>query len=90
MEVPAKGGNGSLPLADLITKSLEAVAGHTLGQINDLHEKMGIDAVNNNQLFWVLCVPAIWDEMSKEMMKSCAHRARMTNMELSACTLHTL
>jgi len=82
--IEAEGGNGSLPLAVLITKSLEAVAEHTLTQINDMHKLSGLDDVDYDQIFWILCVPAIWDEMSKNLMKSCAHKAKMTNMELGS------
>ena len=73
-----------MPLAELITKSLEAVANHTLSQINGVRKLAGLGAVDCSHIFWVLCVPAIWDEMSKEMMKKCAKNAKMTNMELGS------
>ena len=90
-EVEAAGGNGSLSLAELITLSFSAVMQHSLGCINDMMAKLkGMRQVTPGNAFWVLSVPAIWDEMSKEMMKSCARRAGMRHFALGSepiCTV---
>merc|ERR1712115_131392 len=64
IEVKAADGSSTLPLADLITKSLEAVMQHSLSYINGLNKLAGIKEINKKQVFWVISVPAIWDEMS--------------------------
>ena len=75
--VPAADGESTLPLADLITKALEMVMMHALGYINGFNKLAGINQTDKDKVFWTLAVPALWDEMSKEMMKSCARRAGM-------------
>ena len=82
--IPAADGESTLPLADLITKSLEAVMQHSLGYINGFNKLAGISQIDKNKVFWVISVPAIWDEMSKEMMKSCARKAGMARFELGS------
>eukprot|EP00484_Ammonia_sp_Unknown_P025435 CAMPEP_0197023852 /NCGR_PEP_ID=MMETSP1384-20130603/4488_1 /TAXON_ID=29189 /ORGANISM="Ammonia sp." /LENGTH=655 /DNA_ID=CAMNT_0042452133 /DNA_START=127 /DNA_END=2097 /DNA_ORIENTATION=- len=82
--VPAADGVSTLPLSELITKSLHAVMQHTLAYINGLNKLAGIAEISVKQIFWVLCVPAIWDEMSKEMMKFCARKAGMEHFELGS------
>eukprot|EP01084_Bolivina_argentea_P255730 430259_1 len=92
--IPSAGGKSTLPLSDLITKSLESVMSHALNYINGLNTMAGIDLVSKDKIFWVMSVPAIWDEMSKEMMKYCARKAGMTHFELGsepiASTFHVL
>eukprot|EP01084_Bolivina_argentea_P100045 179718_1 len=39
---------------------------------------------NKENTFWVISVPAIWDEMSKEMMKICAIQSGMKYFELGS------
>eukprot|EP01083_Nonionella_stella_P274819 933089_1 len=92
--IPSADGKSTLPLSDLITKSLSAVMRHSLNYINGLNKLAGIDLINNKQVFWVISVPAIWDEMSKEMMKYCASSAGMVHFELGSepivSTFHVL
>ena len=68
--------------------------GHTLHFINQIHKLGGMNEVSTKDTFWVLSVPAIWDEMSKEMMKPCARDAGMAHMELGSepimSTFHVL
>ena len=84
MPIPAANGKGTLPLADLITKSLEAVMQHSLDFINGFNSIAGINHIDKDKIYWCLSVPAIWDEMSKEMMKSCARKAGMRKFELAS------
>eukprot|EP01083_Nonionella_stella_P311725 1112457_1 len=92
--VPSADGQSTLPLADLITKSLNGVMEHSLDYINGLNTMAGIDNVDKTNVFWVISVPAIWDEMSKEMMKHCAKQAGMKHFELGSepivSTFHVL
>eukprot|EP01083_Nonionella_stella_P172601 592889_1 len=92
--IPSADGTSTLPLADLITKSLFAVMQHSLSFINGLNTLAGIHEITEKQVFWVISVPAIWDEMSKEMMKFCAREAGMKHFELGSepivSTFHVL
>ena len=42
--------------------------------IKRMREKLAVTA---NDVFWVLTVPAIWSDASKQLMRDAAHRARM-------------
>ena len=94
IDVPSVDGESTLPLAVLIQKSLEAVMAHTLNSINQRHTLTDKDPVFSDDIFWVLCVPAVWDGLSCEMMRSCAKNAGMTHLELGlepiASTFHVL
>ena len=67
---------------------------HTLKVINGYNKLAGIPQLSLAKIFWVISVPAIWDEMSKEMMKSCARKAGMKHFELGSepivSTFHVL
>ncbi len=83
-------GESSLPLSDLITKSFEAIMNHSLKVINAFNKLAGWNSINATQVYWVISVPAIWDEMSKEMMKDCACKAGMKYFSLGSeptCTV---
>ena len=42
---------------------------HTMEVINQYNKLAGIPQIEETKIYWVISVPAIWDEMSKEMMK---------------------
>eukprot|EP01084_Bolivina_argentea_P057305 104706_1 len=91
IEVVSADNKSSLPLSDLITKSFEAVMEHSLSAINDKHTLANIPIIESTKsIYWVMSVPAIWDEMSKEMMKHCARAAGMKYFSLGSepiCTV---
>lgn len=66
-----------MPLADLITMTFESVIKHTLVFINGLRTMAQLEILTAERIFWVITVPAIWDEMSKEIMKYCAKQSGM-------------
>ena len=71
-----------MSLVKLITLSLQSLMEQTMKEINNartLAKQEKIDIIN---VFWVITVPAIWDEMSMEIMKLCARKAGMIELEL--------
>eukprot|EP01083_Nonionella_stella_P274820 933090_1 len=82
--IPSADGKSKLPLADLITRTLSAIMEHSLKVINGFNKLAAVDEITINKIFWIISVPAIWDEMSKEMMKYCANKAGMEHFELGS------
>eukprot|EP01084_Bolivina_argentea_P068512 124718_1 len=76
-------GKSTLNLPNLITKSLVAIMKHSLQQINNLALLGGFDNVIHDQIFWVLCIPAVWDESSRELMENCMKQSGMKHYELA-------
>eukprot|EP01084_Bolivina_argentea_P226538 382653_1 len=48
---------------------------HSLNYINGLNKLAGFDETSMNRIYWVVPVPGIWDEMSKELMKDAIKKA---------------
>lgn len=81
-KVNAGGGAGTdggyRPTADLLTlvqRVLEYVKGDAYGMLG---ERFTTRDVATLKIFWVLTVPAIWDDEGKAFMRAAAHRAGMT------------
>ena len=56
----------------------------TISYINAWQQLWSIwPPITKNTIFWVISVPVICDEMSKEMIKYCAQKAGMKHFELA-------
>ena len=51
---------------------------------NQMSKSRGARKRTKSNVWWVIAVPAIWDEMSKEMMKYCAKEAGMVYFSLGS------
>jgi hypothetical protein len=64
-------GNSMLAL-EVFAHSIRFMKGRLLGEL----EKAGID-VEDNEIQWVLTIPAIWDPKSKEFMRASAEEVNV-------------
>eukprot|EP01083_Nonionella_stella_P067552 178741_1 len=80
--ITAVDGTSTMLLSDLIIKSLICIVEHSLGFINELNTLAGLPICSEVDNYWIVSVPAVWDSMSKELMKTCIERSGVTHFEL--------
>eukprot|EP01084_Bolivina_argentea_P251527 421873_1 len=85
--VTASDGKSTLPLFELITKSLIYIMSHTRNYINDFNKLAGFELITNEQILWLVSVPSMYDENSTEAMNYCAQKAGMKYFELISETV---
>ncbi len=73
-------GGLELPAVTVIARCLEVLKERTLAQTK---EQQGIE-LQVAKVLWVLTVPAIWPESSKQLMRRAAHMAGLIESEVSA------
>ena len=59
----------------IITKILEKVSEHALEKIRDSHDK----SIEKEDIKWVVSIPAIWEEKSKQIMINASDKAGLIN-----------
>eukprot|EP01084_Bolivina_argentea_P251818 422497_1 len=76
-----------LSILDLVTYSLIEIKNQSLKEAGTLRQESGIDFKDNEELkedevFWVLGTPAVWDDMSRGAFKNCVINAGMKYHEI--------
>lgn len=83
----------SLPAKSIFTSSIKALVDH----FKKSFEKQNVSNVTDNDIKWVLTVPAIWSDAAKKFMRLCAtdvsiffsQSNRKTN-KMTHFTIHTI
>eukprot|EP01084_Bolivina_argentea_P068184 124095_1 len=79
--------HSTLPLLDLMTLSFNSVVSDVIHHINDFRSIVGTTLIDKNKIFWILSIPGIYDEMSKEMIKYCANKIEIIHYELCLASI---
>ncbi|KAM9971669.1 hypothetical protein ACTFIW_011652 [Dictyostelium discoideum] len=70
-------GNDSATIQELITESLRFLKSAAMDKVNSISSKK----VFETEVQWVLTIPAIWDDSSKQVMRSCADTAGLCSKD---------
>ena len=82
-EIYSADENGSRTLSYLITKMLYQLKSMSIQEVNDIRQVGGQSQLTVNDIYFVITIPAIWDEMCKEFMSLCAKNAGIKHFELA-------
>lgn len=70
-------GNHSATIQELITESLRYLKSVAMDKVNSISSKK----VYESEVQWVLTIPAIWDDSSKQVMRRCADTAGLCSKD---------
>ena len=80
--IKSTNGNGH-DIEYIITKILEEVSKHVFSKIKDSYD----DSIKKEDIKWVVSIPAIWEEKSKQIMINASEKAGLINKNTTDLSL---